>query len=199
MATTFDDLKRFMDESGLKYEPYEEHEVLVVGFGCEPTETSYRDADGDPHVQVIVRIAEQGELVAVFAPRAWNLADCDHRPAVCEVATLIQAQMKLIRFDLDADTWELQPNIEIPLEKAPMCGQQLHRAVAGVLLAIRRYDPVLRHAMETGEVDFDLIAEEKQTTLPADITRILDLANDAGGLDAIERLLGDSDAPAIEP
>ena len=198
MATTFDDLKRFMDESELKYESHEEDQVLAIGFGCEPTETTYRDAAGDPHVQVIVRIAEEGELVAVCAPRTWNLADCDHRQAVCEAATLIQAQMKLIRFDLDADTWDLQPNIEVPLEKAPMCAEQLHRAIAGIMLVIRRYDPVIRHAMETGEVDFDLINEEELPTPPADVTRILDLANEAGGLDALERLLGDSDAPPIQ-
>ena len=198
MATTFDDLKRFMDESGLKYEAHEEHDVIAIGFGCDANETTYRDTDGDPHVQVIVRLTEQGELVAVFAPRAWNLAECDHRRAVCEAATLVQSQMKLIRFDLDADTWDMQPNIEIPLEQAPMCSQQLVRAIAGVLLVIRRYDPVFRHAMETGEVDFDLINEEEPPTPPADVTRILDLANDAGGLDALERLLGDSDAPAIE-
>jgi hypothetical protein len=106
--------------------------------------------------------------------------------------------MKLIRFDLDADTWDFQPNIEIPLEKAPMCAEQLHRAIVGIMLVIRRYDPVIRHAMETGEVDFDLINEEELPTPPADVTRILDLANDAGGLDAIERLLGDSDAPPIQ-
>jgi len=47
-------------------------------------------------------------------------------------------------------------------------------------------------------VDFDLINEEELPTPPADVTRILDLANDAGGLDAIERLLGDSDAPPIQ-
>ena len=68
MATTFEDLKRFMDESGLKYDTHEEHDVIGIGFGCEPKETTYRDADGDAHVQVIVRLAEQGELVAVFAP-----------------------------------------------------------------------------------------------------------------------------------
>jgi hypothetical protein len=198
MATTFEDLKRFMDESGLKYDTYEEHDVIAIGFGCDAKETTYRDADGDAHVQVIVRLTEQGELVAVFAPRAWNLAECVHRRAVCEAATLVQSQMKLIRLDLDADTWDMQPNIEIPLEQAPMCSQQLVRAIAGVLLVIRRYDPVFRHAMETGEVDFDLINEEEPPTPPADVTRILDLANDAGGLDALERLLGDSDAPAIE-
>ena len=198
MATTFEDLKRFMDESGLKYDTHEEHDVIAIGFGCEPKETTYRDADGDAHVQVIVRLAEQGELVAVFAPGAWNLAECDHRQAVCEAATRVQAQMKLIRFDLDADNWDLQPNIEVPLEHAPMCAQQLHRAIAGIMLAIRRYDPVFRHAMETGEVDFDLINEEELPTPPADVTRILDLANEAGGLDALERLLGDSDAPPIQ-
>jgi hypothetical protein len=195
MATTFAELIQFVEESGLKYEVYEEHKVIAIGFGCEPTETTYRDADGDPSVQILVRLVEQGELVATFAPSAWMLADCEHRQVVCEAACRIQAQMKLIRFDLDNEG-HLRPNIEIPLESAPMCAEQLHRAVAGILLVIRRFDCVIRHAMTTGEIDFGLVKEAPEP--PAEITRILDLASEAGGLGEIERLLGGSgDAPSI--
>lgn len=196
MATTFDDLKRFLDDAGLEYETQEENHVIGIGFAGEPDDTTYRDHDGDPHVQVIVRLVEQGEFCAAFVPRAWNLAACEHRSAVCEAATRIQSKMKMIRFDLDDDD-NLQPNIEIALEKAPMCAEQLHRAIAGLLIAVRQFDPVIRHAMTTGEVDLDL-AQDDAPEPPADITRILELGEAAGGLDALERLLGDSDAPPIQ-
>jgi len=196
MATTFDDLKRFLDDAGLTYDANEEHKVIAIGFSGEPDDTTFRDDDGDPHVQVYVRLVEKGEFCAAFVKGAWPLADCEHRAAVCEAAARIQATMKLIRFDLQDDD-RLQPNIEIPLEKAPMCAEQLHRAIAGLLIAVRQFDPVIRHAMTTGEVDLDL-AQEDMPEPPADITRILELGESAGGLDALERLLGDSDAPPIQ-
>jgi hypothetical protein len=195
MATTFETLKEFMNESGLQYDSHDEHNLIAVGFGCEPTETTYRDADGDPHVQLIVRLVEDGEFVVVVAPQAWNLAACDHKQSVCEVIARAQAKLKLARFDLDENF--LNPNIEIPLEKAPMCCEQLMRAIAGVLLAVRRFDPVIRHAMETGIVDLELAHEEPIG--PADnIGQILELGDAAGGLDVITRLLGDSNAPPLD-
>jgi len=196
MATTFDDLKRFIDEAGLNYDAHEEHHVIAIGFSGEPDDTTYRDADGDPHVQVIVRLVEQGEFCVAFVPRAWNLAGCEHLAAVCEAVTRLQSKVKLVRYDLE-DDGHLQPNIEIPLEKAPMCAEQLHRAIAGLLMAVRQFDPVIRHAMETGAVNLDL-AKEDMPEPPPEITRILELGESAGGLDALERLLGDSDAPPIQ-
>jgi hypothetical protein len=196
MATTFDDLKRFLDDAGLMYDAHEDDHVIAIGFSGESDDTTWRDQDGDPHVQILVRLVERGEFCAAFVPRAWNLADCDHRAAVCEAATRIQAKLKLIRFDLSDEDY-LQPNIEIPLEKAPMCAEQLHRAIAGILMAVRQFDPVIRHAMNTGTVDLEL-AHDEPAEPPADITRILELGESAGGLDALERLLGDSDAPPIE-
>jgi len=197
MATTFDDLKRFLDDAGLMYDAHDEDHVIAIGFSGDTDDTTYRDKDGDPHVQILVRLVERGELCVAFVPRAWNLADCDHRAAVCEAATRIQAKLKLIRFDLTDEAF-LQPNIEIPLEKAPMCAEQLHRAIAGILMAVRQFDPVIRHAMATGEVDLDLAKDDDPAEPPADITRILELGESAGGLEALERLLGDSDAPPIE-
>lgn len=189
MATTLADLTKFMDESGLKYEVHEEHSVIAVGFSCAEEETTFRDATtGESTVNIIIRLSEEGEFVATFAPRAWSLQDSENIPAVCEVIARIQSRMKLIRFDLDDDGY-LHPNIEIPLEQAPMCATQLQRAITGILLAVRRFDAVICHARDTGEVDFDRESEEA-TEPEGDIARILDLANDAGGIDAIERLLG---------
>jgi len=46
-------------------------------------------------------------------------------------------------------------------------------------------------------VNLDL-AKEDMPEPPPEITRILELGESAGGLDALERLLGDSDAPPIQ-
>jgi hypothetical protein len=178
-----------MDESGLNYDVDEEHAAIAVGFRGNADETTYRDADGDPHIQIIVRLLEHGEFCAAFVPKAWNIADCEHRAIVCETATRIQSTVKLIRFDLEEEG-HLQPNVEIPLEKTPMCAEQLQRAIASLLLLISQFDPVIRHAMTTGEVDLDL-AKEDPPELPTEITQILGLAEEKGvGMDEIERLLG---------
>ena len=79
-----------------------------------------------------------------------------------------------------------------------MCIQQLQRAISAVLLAIRRYDPVFRHAMETGEVDMTRAKDEEPPAPPPDVTRILELGESAGGLDSIERLLGGGDPPPVQ-
>jgi hypothetical protein len=193
MATTFAELTTFLDDAGLNYDAHEEHNAIAVGFRYEPHENTYRDADGDPHVQLIVRLVEDGEFVVVFTPRAWNLADCDHVAAVCEAAARIQARLKLVRFDLQ-DDGTLQPNIEIPLEKAPLCAEQLRRAIAGVFLAIRSYDRVIRQAMATGEVDLDLAVDDDEPSDFPDTGELSELADRAGGLDALEKLLGGDDA-----
>ena len=197
MATTFKALKRFLDQAGLKYETYQEHNVIAIGFKSDEDDNTYRDADGDAHVQVLVRLAEAGEFCVAMVPRTWSLAGCEHRAAVCEAATRVQSKLKLIRFDLD-DEDHIQANVEIPLEKSRMCGEQLHRAVACLLIAVRQFDPVIRHAMQTGEVDLELAREDDKPEPDADITRVLELGEAAGGLDALERLLGDSDAPPIQ-
>jgi hypothetical protein len=197
MATTLADLKRYLETFDLQYQSSKKHNALRIGFCCEPDETTFRDADGDPVVQVIVRVAEKGELVAVLCPQAWNIADCPHRQAVCEAMARLQASTKLIRFDLD-DEGHVTPNIEIPLETAPMTADQFLRGIAGVLLAVRQFDPVIRHAMTSGEVDLDLVRDDLPEP-PPEVTGLLDLAKEAGGIEGLERLLGGADGGQTRP
>lgn len=197
MATTFKKLKRLFDESGTPYESVPSESICAFGVVFEPDEIAYRDEEGEPRLQFLVRLEEEGRYLLVLAPRVWNVADCPHRQAACEVAAAVQARMKLIRFDL-SDTGWLSPNIEIPLEESPLGADQLKRCLAGVLMAVKQYDPVFRHVIETGEIDFDLTADIPPPSDPADMLRVVGLADDAGGVDALERLLG-GETPADGP
>ena len=208
MATTLKQIKKFLKASGLRYEAFDEDDVISIGFRCDPEETTFRDADGNACLGVLLRLVESGEFLIVITPTCWNIRDCPHRQAVCEALALISASFKMIRFGLDKDSGEIRPNIELPIEDGELTKRQLQRAIGGVLMVVRQFDRVIRRARDTGVISFDDVesglhhdepeAEETSPPPRGDIAKLLDLAGQAGGLDAIERLLGGGDAPPVD-
>jgi hypothetical protein len=208
MATTLKQIKKFLKASGLRYEAFEEDDVITVGFRCDPEETTFRDGDGNACLGVLLRLVERGKFLIVITPTCWNVRDCPHRQAVCEALTLISGRFKMIRFDLDKDSGEIRPNIELPIEDGELTPLQLQRAIGGILQVVRQYDRVITRARDTGEISFEdvesrddhaePVAEEPSPPSRGDIAKLLDLAGQAGGLDAIERLLGGGDAPPVQ-
>lgn len=190
MAATIPQICGFLEEFDLKYRVLEDDTAIAIGFGVDEDETTYRDKDGDPHVQLVIRLVEDGEFLAIFAPMAWCLDGCDHVPAVMTAFIGIQSQFKMIRFDFDSADGEVRPNIELPIEDAELSSRQLHRAIAGLLQVLQRFDPVIRNAMKTGIVSFTDVEESRHTNVPRDVRRLRRLAERAGGIDALEQLLG---------
>lgn len=191
MATTIDEIRGFLDEFELRYQVHDEEPAIAIAFSCEPDETTYRDADGDPCVQLVITLLERGEFVAVFAPQAWNIRTCEHKAAVFEALVAIQMRYKMLRFDYDPDSGELRPNVELPLEDAALTSRLFHRLVHAMIHGMKRFAPVIQHAMQTGEVSMALVDDGKPSDDPApDIARLLELSEQAGGIDALESLLG---------
>jgi len=198
MPTTVQQVCEFLDEFDLKYRVLEDDDAIAIGFGVDEDETSYRDKDGDPHVQLVIRLVEEGEFLALFAPMAWCLDGCPHIPAVMTAFIGIQSQFKMIRFDFDPSDGEVRPNIELPLEDAELTSRQLHRGIAGMLQVLQRFDPVIRTAMTTGVVSFEEVGQERRERPSRETRRLRRLAERAGGVDELEKLLG-GDGPAEGP
>jgi hypothetical protein len=191
MATSIEEIKEFLDEFDLKYQVHDKEPAIAIAFRCEPDETIYRDRDGDPCLQMVITVLEGGEFVAVFAPQAWNLRDCEHKAAVFEAMSSIQMQYKMLRFDYDPDDGEIRPNVELPLEDAELTSRLFHRLVHALMHGVKRFAPVIQHAMRTGEVSMMLVDDEKPSDEPTpDISEMLKIAEQAGGIDALEALLG---------
>lgn len=196
MATTIDEMKGYLDEYDLKYRVDEERNAILIGFGCDSEDSSYRDEDGDAYVRLVIQLSEDGGFVAVFAPNAWNIDDCPNKAAVFEALASIQAQYKMLRFDYDPTDGEIRPNMELPIEDSSLSSRQLHRMLHGMIGAIQRFHPVIRHAMDHGEVSFASLQEEERPSPTSEETsRLMDLARRAGGIEALEKLLGE-DPPA---
>lgn len=191
MATTLDEMRSFLDEYDLKYRVDETRNAILISFGCEEEESGYRDDDGDAHVRLVIQLSEEGGFVAVFAPNAWNIDDCPNKAAVFEALASIQSQYKMVRFDYDPTDGEIRPNMEHAVEDSSMTSRQLHRMIQGMLGVIHRFHPVIKHAMDHGEVSFASLQDEERSSPPSEETsRLMDLARRAGGIEALEKLLG---------
>jgi len=191
MATTIDEIKGFLDEFELKYVVHEKDPAIAISFRSDPHETAYRDTDGDPCLQIVIVVLEDGEFVSLFAPQAWNIRACEHKAAVFEAMSSIQMQYKMLRFDYDPNDGEIRPNVELPLEDAELTSQLFHRLMHALMHGVKRFAPVIQHAIRTGEVSMSLVDDEKRSDEPApDISRLVELADQAGGIDALESLLG---------
>lgn len=196
MATSLEQLKSFLDEHDLEYEVVEDHDAIILGFGLDPESTTFRDRDGDPHVRVGIQLREEGEFLGVFCPQAWNVDGCAHKAAVFEALVTIQARYKMLRFDYDPNDGEIRPNLELVVEDGELTARQFHRMIEGLMLAIQKFDGVIRHAMTTGEVSFASV-EKRAGTPPSspEIARLRELAAAAGGIEELERIAGiDADA-----
>jgi hypothetical protein len=186
MSVTIDQITEFLDEQELSYGKHETAAVVMLGFSLEPKTTRYRDRDGDAHLGFLIRLLEDGHFVAVSIPWTWNLADCPHKAAVFEAALDFQARSKLIRFDYDPDDGELRANAEIAVEDSSFTSFQLHRLIQAVGNAVLELDPVVRHAMQTGAVDMNRLADSASPDGESNLLQ--GLADEAGGVETLERL-----------
>jgi len=197
MSVTIDHITEFLDEQELSYGKHEEFAAIMLGFHLKPETTRYRDRNGEAHLGFLIRISEDDEFLTVSIPWTWNLADCPHKAAVFEALLDFQAQSKLVRFDYDRDDGELRANAEIAVEDSSLTSTQFNRLIRAVGSAVLEFDPVLRHAMQTGEVDMNRLADSANDD--GESARLQGLVDEAGGMEALERLacgepLPDSDA-----
>jgi hypothetical protein len=199
MPTTIQQVTSFLDEYELTYDVKEEYDAIGIGFSLDESSTTYRDRDGDAHLQLVIRVVEDGEFVVVLAPQAWNIDTCTQKAAVFETLVALQARFKLLRFDYDPDDGEIRPNVELPVEDSTLSSKQFHRLMHAVIIGVQRLDRVVRHAIETGTVCLELMNEEEGSSSDNDqfndddnaiLETLEDLAEEAGGIDALERLLG---------
>jgi len=210
VATSIEQIRSFLDEHKLRYVVDSARDTLLVGFRLDPEQTTYRDADGDPSLGLVIRVQEKGEFLSIFTPQAWSLEDCPNTAAVLEAVATIQGQYKLLRFDYDPDDGEIRPNVELPLEDATLTARQFHRLMHTMVDGVQRCDGVIREAMATGEVSLESLdtwqahagndpnAADRVPDGSLAIDRLRSLADEAGGVEQLERLTG-GDWPAEQP
>jgi hypothetical protein len=150
VATTYTEIKGYLDTIGVKYKVSDDGDFIRTGFKTK----NYRDKDGDDGLAMVIRLREDGEYFEVFAPGAYQYKDGPHKLAVMQALMMTQWKTKLIQFEYDQNDGEIRPIIEFPLEDAPLGQRQFTRALSGLVQLVDDYHPVIQKAMETGQIEF---------------------------------------------
>ncbi len=174
MGTSYEEIRGFMDDSGLKYRMSDGDEYIITGFKTN----NYVDSDGDDGLRVVIRLREDGEYFEVFAPMAYQYADGPNKLAVMQALMMVQWKTKLIQYEYDAKDGEIRPIIEFPLEDSRLTQRQFLRVLHGLVQLVDEYDPVVRKAIETGEIafedsDVEDIVRTLAGTTPEEVAQIL--------------------------
>lgn len=187
MAMSINEISDLLTECGIRHETNELLDVICFGFQLEQSWTNYRNPAGSAIHEFVISLRNDGEFVTVYLPRTWIIADCPHKAAVFEVLATCQGQRRMIRFDYDPEDGEIRANMEMWLADTPLTHAQLMWMVQQLSRGVCWLDPAIRHAMQSGAVSLERssISDEDD-----DAERVGELARAAGGLEALERLVG---------
>ena len=161
MAMQMERLESFLLAEKLKFRSHEAGHI-VVGFatrnytapsGNDPTARGADD--GFKGIAIAVRLSENGQYLECLAPGLYDLGTCRHRDAVLRALMAIMKRTKMVRFDWDPADGEIRCSVECPLEDGSLTRRQFIRMLRALPEIIDDWDPVIRGAMETGELRLD--------------------------------------------
>jgi hypothetical protein len=147
MGTTMEQVKAFMDKHEFKYRVDDERSVLLTGFATE----NYKDADGEHHLRVVIKLDEDGEYLALFVPKTY-VCRPDHPSAraVLETAARMHWSRKLICWEYDHHDGEVRACVHLPLEDSLLTHRQFHRCLHGLIDLVDTSYAQFGHALDTG-------------------------------------------------
>jgi hypothetical protein len=191
-------------------------EAHLVSMGYEPKVAGpghfviggrtnvYCDQDGDPHAYFQVRVDEDGEYVRVFASCVYDLTDCKHKCATLAALAGISYRQRSVQCGYDSEDGEVCYSLDTWVLDGTLTQIQLARMISLLAATLDGYDPVVRHAMQTGEVDFSREAESRSarssTGDEAKSEELAELLERIGGMEGLRTIVEgraqQSDRPA---
>jgi hypothetical protein len=198
MPTSFPELEAHLASRG--YEPKVAGPGHVVIGGRTNV---YRDPDGDHHAYFQIRMDEDGEYVRVFASSVYDLTDCKHKCATLSVLAGISYRQRSVQCGYDPEDGEVCYSLDTWVMDGTLTSYQLGRMISLLAATLDGYDPVVRHAMETGEVDFsrEVDARTSQSSTDDDgmSEELAELLERVGGIGGLRAIVEERDRQAAKP
>ena len=150
MPVTIETIKQHLTTLGLKF-GVSNSDPNSVGFGID-TE-NYLDAEGRKRIFVICGVFDEGTYLEVFCPNVANLATCRFKSAALAAMAEICWRTKHAQLEYDPSDGEVKISADMPVCDSVVTAEQLLALMGNVVTVMDEYQPVIRHAMETGQVD----------------------------------------------
>ena len=143
MATSLQQLSKYLDRRGWKYRLAEDENRIYTGVKGEHVD----------HLFVVIELEEGGEFFSVYAPKVLSddIRDHKHKLAVLQTMLSISWETKMLQWEYDPSDGEIRAIIEFPLEDAEMTERQFNRCLHGLVQLVDEMAiPRLTHVLETG-------------------------------------------------
>ena len=190
MPITIIEITERVKEIGWKYELSEDQRAVILHFGTE----HHVAPDGEKHVFLIITVEVDGEFVEVTAPETYNLNECKYKGATLVALAELAFRTRGLQCQYNSENGEVSYAVDAWLLDNTLTTRQLDMMIRTVVDLMEEHESVIRNAMETGKVDFELaikreqrVPEEGQTApLPPEIAELMVRA---GGLDGLRQAL----------
>ena len=141
-------------------------------------------------LDVVIRVVESGRLLRVEFPMGYSLSATAHRAAVLQALMKVQGSCRIIRYELREG--EILPQADLILEDCEATSGQFDMFMTIATNGVCRNHEVIQRALESGVVSLqsDEPADPGEAETPIDtVSRVMKLAENVGGLEALERLV----------
>lgn len=175
MAMTYEQIEGYLDRDEVEYTRLDTCLQAVVA-----TNHFVHHPDARPALQVFIAIAEEGESVALCAPRLYDLRVAVAPTAVCEMLASINFQTRSFRWEVDRRDGEVRGMISVPLGGGVLTHDAFRRLLWLMPRTVDFWHPVIQRVFATG------------TLPPAPPTatdpRLAQAFDDAGGLEGLREI-----------
>lgn len=148
MATSYEQLRKLLDEGGFRYSITSEGNLLT-GFG---EMEYYVDAEDRPRLGVLILLEESGNYIRFLCPRLYRYEGKRFRADLFQSCLMINYWSKLLQFEFDDRDGELRAVIEVPLEDNNLTLAQLSRCLTTLAYLVDKLDPLIRKTLKEGGI-----------------------------------------------
>lgn len=145
----------------------------------------YRDKDGDLSMFVVIHLTDDGHYLRVLAPQLYDLSGCTNRAAPMEVALAVGYRTKSLCYEFDPSSGELRATLEYPLGSGTFTERQIVRCIELLVGIVDEADPVMRHAIKSGQIDWSLYGATPKDPAKSEMDALIEKA---GGIEGLRKL-----------
>ena len=193
MPITLDLIAGLLDKIGLKYRQNPEREAIEISWKLE----RYRNHEGDGAILVILELSSGGRTITARAPMLYTLPEGPTALSACKALFIASRGIEFLKFAADPEDNSVEAAGAFPVADSNVTPQQLRDFLNDFPMAIDFFHPMIRHAIETGEIvepdpeepAVDSIVEEIKGLDPESLIQLRE------ALDAHEKELGSSAEP----
>jgi hypothetical protein len=139
MAATLDQIMDYLRRDNWRFRLDSDSDLIVC-----------RGEGANGRWRLEVRLSEDGACLHLRVPRLVEIGDSPHAARLLAVLLELHYRLKLGRFGLDPVDGEVDCEIIVPLEDAPLTERQFRRCLGTLLLLVDQQAPRLRAILATG-------------------------------------------------